>query len=140
MVTAEECWHKSLTPLMEQVRQRIGHGPVYLSYDIVRPPKPPSEPSVAVVTNMGKGETHWIWAAGEAKLATSRRVGTRTRPLQAPFRISEKRYAVVACCQDSLDPAFAPGTGTLEVGGLTVWQGLEIIRGMVRATSPVIIG
>ena len=31
---------------------------------------------------------------------------------------------------DSLDPAFAPGTGTLEVGGLTVWQGLEIIRGL----------
>ena len=30
---------------------------------------------------------------------------------------------------DSLDPAFAPGTGTVEVGGLTVWQALEIIRG-----------
>ena len=30
---------------------------------------------------------------------------------------------------DSLDPAFAPGTGTLEVGGLTVIQGLEIICG-----------
>ena len=31
---------------------------------------------------------------------------------------------------DGLDPAFAPGTGTPEVGGLTVQQGLEIIRGM----------
>jgi len=30
---------------------------------------------------------------------------------------------------DSLDPAFAPGTGTVEVGGLTIWQALEIIRG-----------
>ncbi|WP_439111903.1 agmatinase [Lentibacter sp.] len=30
---------------------------------------------------------------------------------------------------DSLDPAFAPGTGTAEVGGLTVMQGLEIVRG-----------
>ena len=30
---------------------------------------------------------------------------------------------------DSLDPAFAPGTGTVEVGGLTTIQGLEIIRG-----------
>ena len=30
---------------------------------------------------------------------------------------------------DGLDPAFAPGTGTLEVGGLTIWQGLEIVRG-----------
>jgi guanidinobutyrase len=31
---------------------------------------------------------------------------------------------------DGLDPAFAPGTGTPEVGGLTVHQGLEIVRGM----------
>ncbi len=30
---------------------------------------------------------------------------------------------------DSLDPAFAPGTGTVEVGGLTIWQALEIVRG-----------
>ena len=31
---------------------------------------------------------------------------------------------------DSLDPAFAPGTGTLEIGGLTTIQALEIIRGL----------
>jgi guanidinobutyrase len=30
---------------------------------------------------------------------------------------------------DSLDPAFAPGTGTPEIGGLTTIQALEIIRG-----------
>ncbi len=30
---------------------------------------------------------------------------------------------------DSLDPAFAPGTGTVEPGGLTIWQALEIVRG-----------
>ena len=30
---------------------------------------------------------------------------------------------------DGLDPSFAPGTGTPEVGGLTTPQGLEIIRG-----------
>ena len=30
---------------------------------------------------------------------------------------------------DGLDPSFAPGTGTPEIGGLTVSQGLEIIRG-----------
>lgn len=64
VVQAEECWHKSLTPLMGEVREQMGDGPVYLSYDI-----------------------------------------------------------------DSLDPAFAPGTGTLEVGGLTTHQALEIIRG-----------
>ena len=64
VVTAEECWHKSLTPLMTEVREKIGDHPTYISYDI-----------------------------------------------------------------DSLDPAFAPGTGTVEVGGLTIWQGLEIVRG-----------
>ena len=30
---------------------------------------------------------------------------------------------------DSLDSAFAPGTGTSEIGGLTSIQALEIIRG-----------
>ncbi len=64
VVPAEECWHKSLTPLMAEVRTLMGSGPVYLSYDI-----------------------------------------------------------------DSLDPAFAPGTGTPEIGGLSTWQALEIVRG-----------
>ena len=64
VVQAEECWHRSLKPLMEEVRAKIGDAPCYLSYDI-----------------------------------------------------------------DSLDPAFAPGTATVEPGGLTSWQGLEILRG-----------
>ncbi len=65
VVQAEECWHRSLQPLMREVKARLGDGPVYLSFDI-----------------------------------------------------------------DALDPAFAPGTGTPEIGGLTVPQGLEIIRGL----------
>ncbi len=64
VVQAEECWHRSLGPLMAEVREQVGGGPVYLSFDI-----------------------------------------------------------------DGLDPAFAPGTGTPEVGGLTVHQALEVIRG-----------
>lgn len=64
VVTADQLWHKSLTPLMDEVRAAIGPGPVYISYDI-----------------------------------------------------------------DSLDPGFAPGTGTPEIGGLTGGQALEIIRG-----------
>ena len=65
VVQAEECWHKSLTPLMNEFRARVGPDtPVYVSFDI-----------------------------------------------------------------DSLDPAFAPGTGTVEIGGLTTIQALEIIRG-----------
>lgn len=34
VVDAYQCWHKSLTPLMEEVRQQMGDGPVYLSFDI----------------------------------------------------------------------------------------------------------
>jgi len=64
VIQAEECWHRSLVPLMERVRATIGDAPVYLSFDI-----------------------------------------------------------------DSLDPAFAPGTGTVEPGGLSSWQALEIVRG-----------
>ncbi|MCP4961697.1 MAG: agmatinase [Actinomycetia bacterium] len=64
VVQAEECWHKSLVPLMEEVCEKVSGGPVYLSFDI-----------------------------------------------------------------DGIDPSFAPGTGTPEVGGLTVHQALEIVRG-----------
>ena len=31
---------------------------------------------------------------------------------------------------DSIDPAFAPGTGTPEVGGLTTREVLELLRGL----------
>lgn len=64
VVQAEECWYKSLSPLMAEVRDQLGKGPVYITFDI-----------------------------------------------------------------DGLDPAYAPGTGTPEIGGLSVSQGLEIIRG-----------
>ena len=60
----EECWGKSLTPLMTEVRQIIGEKPSYFTLDI-----------------------------------------------------------------DGIDPAFAPGTGTPEIAGLTVPQVLEVIRG-----------
>ncbi|MDB5817997.1 MAG: agmatinase [Rhizobacter sp.] len=67
VVQAEECWHRSLVPLMQEVVERVGKGgaPVYLSFDI-----------------------------------------------------------------DGLDPSVAPGTGTPEIGGLSVHQGLEIIRSL----------
>ncbi len=33
-VMANECWHKSLSPLMETVRDKMGDRPVYISFDI----------------------------------------------------------------------------------------------------------
>lgn len=64
VVTAEECWYRSLAPLMAEVREQMGDSPVYITFDI-----------------------------------------------------------------DGLDPSVAPGTGTVEMGGLTSTQGLEIVRG-----------
>ena len=35
VIRAEECWHKSLDPLMTEIRSQIGSDtPVYLSFDI----------------------------------------------------------------------------------------------------------
>jgi len=34
VVQAEECWYKSLAPLMAEIRQQLGDGPVHLSFDI----------------------------------------------------------------------------------------------------------
>jgi guanidinobutyrase len=34
VVPAEECWHRSLTPLMAEVQAQLGDGPMYLSFDI----------------------------------------------------------------------------------------------------------
>ena len=34
MIPAHECWHKSLTPLMKEVREQMGDASVYISFDI----------------------------------------------------------------------------------------------------------
>ena len=34
MILAEDCWHKSLKPLMESVRKQMGDIPVYFTFDI----------------------------------------------------------------------------------------------------------
>ncbi|MEP7058618.1 MAG: agmatinase, partial [Caldimonas sp.] len=48
---------------------------------------------------------------------------------QARERIGADHPTYITFDIDGLDPAFAAGTGTPEIGGLTVPQGLEIIRG-----------
>jgi agmatinase/guanidinopropionase len=41
-----------------------------------------------------------------------------------------ERPVYVSLDIDSVDPAFAPGTGTPEVGGLSSYQILQLVRGM----------
>ncbi len=64
IIQAHEVWYRSLAPVMQDIRAKMGNAPCYLSFDI-----------------------------------------------------------------DGIDPSFAGGTGTPEIGGLTVPQALEIVRG-----------
>ncbi|KAL1020672.1 hypothetical protein UPYG_G00003170 [Umbra pygmaea] len=57
------------------------------------------------------------WFKSLASLMAEVRAQMGSRPVYLSFDI------------DALDPAFAPGTGTPEIAGLTPIQGLEIIRG-----------
>jgi agmatinase len=54
-----------------------------------------------------------------------------------PAAIAERARAIVGAGPaylsfdiDALDPAFAPGTGTPEIGGLATWQAQAIMRGL----------
>jgi agmatinase/guanidinopropionase len=50
--------------------------------------------------------------------------------IQAVHQIVGDRAVYVSFDIDVLDPAFAPGTGTPEVGGLTSYQALQLVRGL----------
>lgn len=45
-------------------------------------------------------------------------------------RIVGERLTYVTLDIDCVDPAFAPGTGTPEVGGFTSWELLQLVRGL----------
>lgn len=59
-----------------------------------------------------------IWHQSTAPLATRIKAALGDGPVYITFDI------------DSLDPAYAPGTGTPEIGGLTTPQAVELIRGL----------
>jgi guanidinobutyrase len=58
-----------------------------------------------------------LWHKSATPLIDGIRAKMGTRPVYLTFDI------------DSLDPAYAPGTGTPEIGGLTSVQAIELIRG-----------
>jgi guanidinobutyrase len=59
-----------------------------------------------------------LWHKSLSPLAAQIRDGIGAQPTYITYDI------------DSLDPAYAPGTGTPEIGGLTTPQALELIRGL----------
>lgn len=55
---------------------------------------------------------------------------TSLTPLMVEIRaVVSDRPVYLSFDIDGLDPSFAAGTGTPEIGGLTIWQAMEIIRG-----------
>ncbi|MBK0326759.1 agmatinase [Rhodobacteraceae bacterium F11138] len=64
---------------------------------------------------------HELWHSSVTRMAEEIRRDIGDRPTYVSYDI------------DSLDPAFAPGTGTPEIGGLTTPQALELIRGLKGA-------
>ncbi|WP_217492110.1 agmatinase [Veronia pacifica] len=73
---------------------------------------------------------NWSRSRGWTVIQAEECWGQSLKPIMADIRdqIGE-RPTYLSFDIDGLDPAFAPGTGTVEVGGLTIWQALEIIRG-----------
>lgn len=61
---------------------------------------------------------HELWGRGLSTLSGEIRRDIGKLPTYVTFDI------------DGLDPAYAPGTGTPEIGGLTTMQALELIRGL----------
>ena len=60
------------------------------------------------------------------------RAGAAAPSPNAPPRSSATRPAYLSFDIDALDPAFAPGTGTPEIGGLASWQAQAILRRLDR--------
>ena len=50
--------------------------------------------------------------------------------IQRVQRVMGARPVYVSLDIDALDPAYAPGTGTPEVGGFTSFQMLQMVRGL----------
>ncbi|AOK06891.1 agmatinase [Burkholderia sp. AU19243] len=73
----------------------------------------------------------WCRAQGFTVVQAEQCWNTSLAPLMAQVRERVGDTPVYLSFDiDGLDPSFAPGTGTPEIGGLSVQQGLEIIRGM----------
>lgn len=75
----------------------------------------------------------WDWTVGQGVTILSA-IDVHT---QGPADVIERIRTVVGDAPaylsfdiDALDPAFAPGTGTPEIGGLASWQAQAILRGL----------
>lgn len=73
----------------------------------------------------------WDWTIGRGVTVLTAQELHEAGPTAAAARVREvvgKAPAYLSFDIDVLDPAFAPGTGTPEVGGLASWQAQAILR------------
>ena len=80
--------------------------------------------------------------SGPDDLLEAQQLGARVMPIEEVFELGipavigqiqammGERRVYVSLDIDAVDPAFAPGTGTPEVGGLTSYQMLQLVRGL----------
>lgn len=81
-------------------------------------------------TGYSPNDFNWSRAQGWTVIQAEECWGKSLKDLMSDIRTAVGQHPVYLTFDiDSLDPAFAPGTGTVEIGGLTIWQALEIIRG-----------
>ena len=115
--------------------QRLGHGSVFyraIEEGLVEPRR-----MIQIGIRSPVQREVWDWTVGQ---------GVTILPAldvhaMGPAAVADRVRAVVGDTPaylsfdiDALDPAFAPGTGTPEVGGLATWQAQAVLRalGMVR--------
>ena len=77
--------------------------------------------------------TVWDWTVGQGVTILSAQDVHAMGPAAVVAKIravTGDAAAYLSFDIDALDPAFAPGTGTPEVGGLATWQAQAILRGL----------
>lgn len=76
----------------------------------------------------------WDWTIGQGveivTAETMQDIGPATTAARVRARLGDAP-AYLSFDIDALDPAFAPGTGTPEIGGLATWQAQAILRRLV---------
>src|ERR1700726_2820008 len=73
----------------------------------------------------------WDWTVGKGVTIVTAEAVHESGPQAVAERIRTvvgDRLAYLTFDVDALDPAFAPGTGTPEIGGLATWQAQAILR------------
>jgi agmatinase len=113
----------------ENFGQVYAHGSVFHHAIEERLVEPSRMIQIGIRSPAGRAVVDWTLRRG-VTIVTAEEVH-----LQGPQAIAERIRAVVgdAPCYlsfdvDALDPAFAPGTGTPEIGGLASWQAQSIMR------------